>query len=113
MREKPKLQVPNRFKSNIRKIRSSARWQKVSAKAKALFPICLDPYNHHSEDGRIAKSEETHHIVPLAQAPEKAFDMDNLACLCITCHKRIEKEPIARAMALLATAKLDYLKDNF
>ena len=31
---------------------------------------------------------EVDHVVPVRDAPERAFDLENLQCLCASCHTR-------------------------
>lgn len=39
---------------------------------------------------------ETHHIVPLEEAPELAFELDNLITLCRPHHEQAEKGKVSR-----------------
>ncbi|TPJ28025.1 HNH endonuclease signature motif containing protein [Mesorhizobium sp. B2-7-2] len=50
------------------------------------------------ERGRL----EVHHKIPVRQAPELAFDLGNLTCLCPPCHIRLERgltKPTAASIA--------------
>jgi 5-methylcytosine-specific restriction endonuclease McrA len=38
----------------------------------------------------VVESREVHHRIPLRDAPELAFDPENLQALCARCHNRIE-----------------------
>ena len=71
------------------KFRSSVRWQKCRASHKRMNPLCCDPFGTHARVGELAPVNETHHIVPVAKAPELALDFDNLASLCFGCHARL------------------------
>lgn len=69
-------------------IRSSPRWRKLSAWYRARHPLCADPFGWHGELGALA--EQVHHIRPLAEYPDLAYEPSNLASLCTRCHGRIE-----------------------
>jgi 5-methylcytosine-specific restriction protein A len=70
-------------------IRSSARWRKVRALKLARDPLCEDC----KERGVLKAATQVHHLEGLAQRPDLAFVMTNLASLCSTCHaKREAKE---------------------
>lgn len=71
------------------RIRSSASWRKVRALKLARDPLCEDC----KERGALKAATQVHHLEGLAQRPELAFVMTNLASLCSTCHaKREAKE---------------------
>ena len=79
------------FKTNVpltkeyaraKRIRSSARWQKVRASIiNSQSGICGFCFKR--------PIEEVHHIEELHLYPEKAFSNDNLIGVCLTCHSRI------------------------
>lgn len=87
---KKRNQVFNREKnwSNIentkaRKLRSSQRWQEVRKHVIATWMgMCCYCLN--------APATEVHHIKKVSKYAEKAFDLDNLAPLCRTCHGWME-----------------------
>ncbi len=79
-----RLENPTRTEeySRARRIRSSARWQKIRKTILQRRPIC--------ELCHKAISYEVHHIKPVAAAPDLAFVSSNLAALCRRCHEKIE-----------------------
>lgn len=80
------------------KIRYTAAWQKKAAQIKEdssyLCAVCKAEgiFNY--------SSLEVHHIEKLRDAPEQAFNDDNLICLCTAHHKAADRGAI----------KKDYLK---
>ena len=68
--------------TRARRIRSSARWQKIRKTILSRRPIC--------ELCHKAISYEVHHIKAVAAAPDLAFVSSNLAALCQRCHLKIE-----------------------
>ena len=54
------------------------------------FPLCEDPLNRHGN--RPETAIEVHHIIPLVRDPRLAFNRENCAALCQTCHAIIEKK---------------------
>lgn len=71
-----------------KKIRSTARWTRFSKLFKQNHPICCDPFKVHGEWPPL--TAHAHHVTPLIEAPDRAFDESNLASLCTTCHRRVE-----------------------
>ena len=68
---------------NARKIRSSKHWNLIRNLTLRLTQgMCIYCYK--------AVADEVHHIKGVAEYPELAFELDNLAPLCEKCHKRIE-----------------------
>lgn len=70
------------------KIRSGVNWQKTRALHRALKPFCCDPLALHPD--RPALNRTSHHIIPLVERPDLAYDLGNLAPLCTRCHAAIE-----------------------
>jgi len=70
------------------RIRSSAQWQKVRALHRRMEPLCRDPFGDHK--GWPVPSAHSHHIQSLATAQSLAFDVGNLAGLCVECHSKVE-----------------------
>lgn len=52
-------------------------------------PLCCDPFRAHPDDPQ--PNQNSHHIEPLTERPDLAFDFANLAPLCTACHARIER----------------------
>lgn len=63
---------------------SGRRWRKLRAMFIAEHPLCSDCF----EAGRIRAVEEVHHIESRRDAPDRAYDVDNLMALCKSCHSR-------------------------
>jgi 5-methylcytosine-specific restriction protein A len=70
------------------RVRSSGQWQCVRELHRALHPLCCDPFGQHPWP---VPNEASHHIIPIHEAPQLAFDLANLAPLCTACHNRIER----------------------
>jgi 5-methylcytosine-specific restriction endonuclease McrA len=87
----PKIK-PKRKDAAAVEIRNSAAWQKVRAMVLREQPLCCDPYGDHAKEGRLVPTEEIHHVVPLSVDPSMAYDLENLAGLCVACHRRIDQD---------------------
>jgi 5-methylcytosine-specific restriction endonuclease McrA len=70
------------------RLRNSAAWQRTRELLKAEKPFCCDPLKVHGSVP--AWTEEVHHIIPLAERPDLAFEAANLACVCRACHARVD-----------------------
>ena len=64
-----------------RKLRNTRRWQKLSRMFRSEYPLCW---------GCGAAGEQVHHIIGIAEAPDLAYDWDNLATVCTGCHSKLE-----------------------
>jgi 5-methylcytosine-specific restriction endonuclease McrA len=64
------------------RIRNSSDWQKTRAHFLAINPICGACLY------RLASS--VHHIEPLSERPDLAFDWENLASICDECKPKID-----------------------
>jgi 5-methylcytosine-specific restriction protein A len=69
-------------------IRSSARWKRLRLLKLGHDPLCEDCREH----GVTEPAAQVHHMIPVAERPDLAFDRDNLRSLCTTCHARREAE---------------------
>lgn len=58
------------------------RWKRKSLKMRKKYPVC--------QKCKVQFTQVVHHIKPVKQYPELAFEDSNLLCLCHTCHNRIE-----------------------
>ena len=76
--------------SEAKKIRSTARWQRLRGLLMSRHPLCADPFGRHREEGRIEPATEVHHIEPIWRRPEMAYCPQNLQPLCRRCHTRLE-----------------------
>ncbi|MFR5267195.1 HNH endonuclease [Clostridium sp.] len=67
----------------------SPRWKKVRRvalnRANGLCEVCI-------KKGRIVHCDEVHHIVPIKDDIKKAYDINNLVCLCRSCHREAHNE---------------------
>lgn len=70
------------------RIRGTPAWKETRTLHRNLEPFCRDPFNVHGKLPPPAR--ESHHVRPLITHPELAYDLDNLAGLCVTCHRQIE-----------------------
>lgn len=71
------------------RIRSSVTWQKVRRIHRAASPLCCNPFGDHPDEPR--PNQNSHHIVPLAERPDLAYDLTNLAPTCTACHAKVER----------------------
>lgn len=81
----------NKSKSDLDRLRGSARWQKLRAAILTRHPLCVVCW----ELGLPFPASEVHHIVPAAEmvkryGDEGFFREDNLVALCTKCHDRNE-----------------------
>ena len=70
------------------KIRRSTAWRKVSEQVRRQQPLCGDPLGKHA--GFPEPVALVHHITAVADAPDLALVMSNLASVCIRCHASVE-----------------------
>lgn len=90
-----KLYRQNRKDTQYQAIYVSTRWKRVRkvalTKANGLCEVCI-------KQGKIKYSDEVHHIIPIKDDISKAYSLDNLICLCRSCHreahKQLEKEQL-------------------
>ncbi len=68
----------------VARIHGSARWQAVRAQALRDEPVCREC----ARVGLTEPATQVDHVVPVARAPELAFDRANLAPTCTACHAR-------------------------
>lgn len=78
------------------KLRTCRRWDKARKEANErdhhLCRICL------KQKILTTNQLETHHIIPLSAATEKAYDIDNLITLCVKHHKAADRGEINKEM---------------
>ena len=74
--------------AEAKRIRSSAKWYKLSRYILASNPICADPYGIHEKQGTTGHATQVDHIKPLRTHPELWNTLDNLQCLCTGCHSK-------------------------
>ncbi|KKM86810.1 hypothetical protein LCGC14_1275310 [marine sediment metagenome] len=69
-----------------RAIRDTRRWRdRLSPMFLRSNPLCAQC----ERDGRQAFATEVHHVAPVSEEPERAFDESNLEALCKPCHSRM------------------------
>lgn len=81
------------------RLRTCRRWDKtrhdIYERDHHMCRVCWDR-------GRITVDRlEAHHIVPLHEAPELAYEDDNLITLCVRHHKEAERGQIERKTLIL------------
>jgi len=69
-------------------MRSSARWRRVRA---LVGKLCADPLERTSARAGSSVAEDVHHIVPIAERPDLAYERSNLMPVCRSCHKLMER----------------------
>ena len=68
----------------VARIHGSAGWQAVRAQVLREEPLCREC----ARRGLTEPATQVDHVVPLAVAPQLAFDRANLAPTCTPCHAR-------------------------
>ena len=66
------------------------QWRGVSGikqMAKQRDKCCVDC----AKFGKLSSIEEVHHIIELKKDPSKFLNLDNVVCLCRTCHNKRHK----------------------
>ena len=60
-------------------------------KRKRLEALRRDRYpcQYCKRYGKLTPADEVHHILTIDEAPEKAYDLDNLVSLCRACHNKL------------------------
>ncbi len=93
---------PERADKEENRLRTCRRWDKtrkrVNERDRHLCRVCLSEEHRFNSAGL-----ETHHIVPLHEAPELAYEDDNLITLCVRHHKAADRGQIERKTLLLLT----------
>lgn len=82
-------------RTNERKFRSSAQWQRkrlqILARDKYLCRLCL-------AQGIIKRGNEVHHIIKIRTNESLKLEDSNLITLCHDCHERVEND---KALAIM------------
>ena len=92
--KKPKRDYSRDRETEARRLRSTWAWTRAARRIKrrdgGVCLMCLAK--------GIAQSNglEVHHIVPVAEAPDKLTDESNLITLCQSCHEAAERGEISR-----------------
>lgn len=63
-------------------IYTSKRWRKLRQIHLAQHPFCT----YCSELGHTTPATVVDHITPIREAPDRAYDMENIQSLCDACH---------------------------
>jgi 5-methylcytosine-specific restriction protein A len=63
------------------------RWKKLRRMKLHQDPLC----EICKKEGKIVAAELVHHIAEAKDNPEMFFNMNNLQCLCESCHNRIHR----------------------
>ena len=72
-------------------IKNDPRWKRARA-------YCLDRDGQACLECGETEGLEADHVIRLADAPELAFDLDNLQTLCTDCHDEKEREYAKRQL---------------
>jgi HNH endonuclease len=85
-------------------MRSSGRWQKLRELAMNLCPICMVCGKR--------PAREAHHIDGASASPEKFFDLENIAPVCLECHGKVKNLKARNIDAEMIFPKDKRLKGN-
>ena len=77
-----------KLKTEANAIRRTGRWKKVSRMFRKSYPVCCNPLDLHPR--QVRSTAHAHHIIPIEEAPELAFDWSNLAPLYAECYGAVE-----------------------
>lgn len=69
-------------------IHQSHAWKQLSREMRQKFPFCADPFVKH---GLPVPATSVHHRLRVSSHPGRAYDRDNLICLCDECHRLLDK----------------------
>lgn len=64
--------------------RRSPAWARLRARVMRDHPIC--------QSCGTCCASQVHHVVPIRQAYDRAFQQSNLMAVCSTCHAKLERE---------------------
>lgn len=84
--------VPDRRDPRATAVYNSPEWAKLRTMARAIHPMCADPYKLHEQTGISEPAVEVHHIVAIVDDPSRAYDLTNLMPVCTHCHARLDAE---------------------
>lgn len=76
---------------NYNKIIHSSKWQKLSRELKQRYPLCQVCGERLSQAVHHIDNLERYNYNPDLMM-EKAFDLNNLLCVCNQCHSKLHKE---------------------
>ena len=74
----------------VRRVRSTAKYQRFIAWFVARHPLCADPFQHHRRDGITQPTQQVHHVVAVRSDPKLLTMEGNCRALCTACHALIE-----------------------
>lgn len=84
-----KIYQDNRNDKEYQAIYKNPRWKMVRkqalVKANGLCEACI-------KQGKISYVDDVHHKIPIKVNMAKAYDINNLICLCRSCHMEAHKE---------------------
>ena len=84
-----KLYYKSRKDKEYQAVYNSPRWKKlrarIVARANGLCEVCIGT-------GKISYYDDVHHKIPIKEDISKAYDEDNLICLCRSCHIEAHKQ---------------------
>ena len=88
---KDRNRIYNRFKrdKDSQQVYNNPRWEPIKQKARdrdnGLCLVCL-------LGKRIVSSQAVHHIITIKDNIAKAFNINNLICLCESCHQLVHAQ---------------------
>lgn len=84
-----KVYQENRKDSQEQKIYKTSKWKRVRSQAIAIANgLCEECIRR----GKISYVDDVHHKIPIKVDFSKAYDLNNLICLCRSCHIKAHKE---------------------
>lgn len=92
----PTMAATSTGKANAREIRSSGRWNRLRRVKLNMHPLC-----QHPDCSPRQPATQVHHIQPVESYPQLAYNLDNLASICVACHGKVSQlEKSGKAVAL-------------
>ena len=74
--------------AEAKRIRSTARWQRVRLRKLRRHPLC----ERCELFDRVRVADQVHHVVGLREDPSLAFTPANLMSVCTACHAQMEAQ---------------------
>ena len=85
LRYASRMKVRKTSKIDAQNIYQDKRWKKLRGQKLRQNPLC----ERCECENRVKLADEVHHIVPLQENIDLAFDYNNLQSVCLLCHKII------------------------
>lgn len=103
-----------RFESTIehdarnQKFYQSKQWKQLRKYVLSMYPEC----QHCLKNERISEAIDVNHIVNINDDWNKRLDIDNLECLCKSCHWKVTRKEINEREKKLRDKKIKYNMDD-